>query len=113
MAGKKAKSEAAVEPVEEVTEAVETEQTAEAPKADKPVVKMYIGATLAKYGLTQNTVYEGMPRGAGKLFEACPKGRLLFVEVEGYPEAEKQIRKQEGLFWEAYKQTINIKTGGN
>ena len=112
MAGKKAKSEAAVEPVEEVTEAVETEQTAEAPKADKPVVKMYIGATLAKYGLINGTVYEGYPPKIEEFFEACKMGRLLFIDISQYPQAEIQIRKESGYFWDAYKQSLACKNGG-
>ena len=108
MAGKKANSK---EPQAEIEEVVEETVTAPSdPAPAKPAgPRMYVGPTIAKFGLVQNVNYEEIPGGAQKLFEACPRGKLLFIPVERYPEAERQIREQNGYFWDAYKAALDAR----
>ena len=80
---------------------------------DAILIRMYVGPTLTRYGLVQNVNYEGIPASAEEFFKACEKGRLLFVSLASYPEAERQIRTGKGYFYEAYAEASKLKNGGN
>lgn len=81
----------------------------------KPVAPerlMYIGPTLLG-GLTQNAVYEGAPAAVENIKEACPLIMNLFIPIEKYPEAEKQIREGTGRFFTAWKSVDAYKAKNN
>ena len=109
MATKKQKTEALAE---EIEASVEEPATAKEPEQDLVLVRMYVGPTLVRYGLIQNVNYEGIPASADDFFKACPLGRLLFIDISQYPEAERQIRTGDGYFYEAYMQAYKLKSIG-
>jgi hypothetical protein len=71
-------------------------------KALAPERLMYVGPTILG-GLTQNTVYEGIPAIVDEIKEDCPLIVNLFVSISKYPKAAKQIRTEKGNFFAAYK----------
>ena len=100
-------------PVEKIIEApVEEPAVTKKPERDLVLVRMYVGPTLTRYGLIQNVNYEGLPAGIEDFFKACPLGKLLFIDISQYPEAERQIRTGDGYFYEAYMQAYKLKSNG-
>lgn len=73
---------------------------------------MYVGPTLLA-GLTQNTVYEGIPASVNEIKASCPLIVNLFVPIAKYPEAEKQIREGVGSFFSAWKSVEAYKAKRN
>ena len=81
----------------------EPKEKAEATKQKtKPV--MYVGPTMAKYALIQNTIYSELPESAKELFEKSAITKMLLIDVEKYPEAEKSIRERTGIYWQAFNE---------
>lgn len=68
---------------------------------------MYVGPTFVKAGVIQNVVYTEIPESAKKVINEVPLFRGLFIYVSKYPEAEKEIRNQEGYTWSAYKAALD------
>lgn len=78
---------------------------------------MYVGPTIPQIGCVQNVVYSDIPELAKKAITEKPVIKVLFVLLESYPEAEKDIREQSGYYWAAYKAALQyqaeLKNGGN
>lgn len=74
------------------------------PVTEKPKQEplMYVGPTLAKYALIQNTVYSTLSDGGKRLAEEVPIARNLFVKVTDYWKAEKEIRTESGIIFSAF-----------
>lgn len=67
---------------------------------------MYIGPTLAKFGVINNVVYAAIPDSITELIAGTPIIGQLFIQVIQYPEAEKCINEQTGSVWAAYKEAM-------
>ena len=73
---------------------------------------MYVGPTLLG-GLTQNTVYEGIPAVVNDILKDCPLLINLFVPIAKYPKAAEQIRTGKGNFYSAWKSVEAYKAKHN
>ena len=97
-AGKKKKTD------ETAVEGVELVKTAETIDKIPPV--MYVGPTIHKIGVINNTIYSEIPETAEKAIQEKPALKTLFISVERYPEAERHIREESGYFWTIYKMAL-------
>jgi len=73
---------------------------------------MYVGPSLLG-GLTQNTVYEGLPAIVDEIRKDCPLLINLFVPIGKYPTATEQIRSGKGNFYAAWKSVEAYKAKHN
>lgn len=94
------RKKAAPEAAGEVKPTETAEQTTEKP----PV--MYVGPTIHKIGVINNTIYSELPETAEKAIQEKPALKTLFISVERYPEAERHIREESGYFWTIYKMAL-------
>ena len=86
-----------------------TKKTKSAGPAKTAVVvepKMYVGPTLARFGVVNNTVYAATPDSMTELITGTPLIAQLFIPVIQYPEASKCIENQTGAIWAAYKEAL-------
>jgi hypothetical protein len=77
-------------------------------KEKAPTRLMYVGPTVLG-GLTQNTMYEGIPSVVGTIKEKCPLVVNLFIPIEKYPEAYEQIHRRAGAYYSAWKAVVAYK----
>ena len=82
-------------------------ETAAPVTAKKPEPVMYVGPTITRSGVIQNSVYTEIPESAKAIMEQLPIFGALFMPVTTYPQAEREIREQTGYFWSAYKAAID------
>lgn len=89
-----------------------TERKTKAAKAQPTVSPlMYVGPTVAAIG-TQNCVYSEVPPLAKQAIEKAPILGRLFIPIRQYPLAERQITRQSGAIWDAYKKAYELAKGG-
>lgn len=94
----------------EIAEALETPKVLETPeekpapaiRAAKKERLIYVGPTLKKPPLVQNTVYNGIPEAAEKAMEGCRELKILFIPLDKYSIAEEQIRTGKGAYYAAF-----------
>ena len=86
--------------------AEETKVEAKKKKWSDP--KMYVGPTVAKLEVVNNSVYTDYPAAFLKAAESTPKLKQLFIPIKSYPAAEKQIRDQSGYIWDAYQAALAL-----
>lgn len=71
---------------------------------------IYIGANNKNYGLHQFTIYTERPEGLITILKKkMPLIGRLFVKVEDFAEAEKDLDKPETLIYKAWKETKEVK----
>ena len=76
-------------------------------KEVRPGPLMYVGPTMTRHGLIQNTVYAAIPETAEGILSDQPLLRGLFVDVSVYPDAEKSIRERAGYYYNAYNLALD------
>ena len=72
----------------------------------EPEPLMYIGPTLARFGVINNVVYAAIPESMTELIAGTPLIGQLFIHIVNYPEAENCINTQTGAVWAAYKEAM-------
>ena len=75
-------------------------------KAAEPV--MYVGPTIKGVAI-QNRVYTEIPETAKKVMKDCPLLANLFVSVERYTEAERQLDAGKGELYVAFEAALGFK----
>ncbi len=94
------KKRAAPEAVKEATPVKTAEHVTEKP----PI--MYVGPTIHKIGVINNTIYSAIPETVEKAIQEKPVLKTLFIPVERYSEVERNIREESGYFWTIYKMAL-------
>lgn len=71
---------------------------------------IYIGASNRKLGLSQYTIYKEKPTELIEMLKPkIPSVERLFISVEEFAEAEKDLRKPETLIYKAWAESKGAK----
>lgn len=81
-------------------------------KTKKTERLMYIGPTIVTLDLINNSVYENIPVTAKEAVSVFPIFKALFIPIERYPQANKNLRERIGIEYQAFKKINEIKSKG-